>query len=318
MRRSIAAVAVLAAMLCIPGAAQAASTLPVVTTGAATAITSQSARVTGSVNPGGTATTDFFEYGTTKAYGAVTTGASPGAGTAKVSAAAIISGLAPATTYHYRLRAHNLHGTVFGADRTFKTKAQPLGLTLAAAPNPVALGAPAVLGGTLSGTGSAGHQVLLQSNPFPYTQGFAALGNAQVTNAQGAFAFALVGVPINTQYRVVVPDKPAVVSPIVTVGVAVLLKTRVSTQHPRARHKVHFSGTIRPGEDGARLAIQKQRGTQWVTVAGSVARHGGQTFSSYGVNVRIRHSGNYRVFVLVNDGRYVSATGRVVKIRLRR
>ena len=46
--------------------------LPAATTGAAESITTGSAAVTGTVNPGGEATTYQFEYGTTTSYGLTT------------------------------------------------------------------------------------------------------------------------------------------------------------------------------------------------------------------------------------------------------
>ena len=50
----------------------------------------------------------------------------------------------------------------------------------------------AVLAGTLSGTGNGGRQVVLQSNPWPYTQGFLNAGNPQVTNANGQYSFPIL------------------------------------------------------------------------------------------------------------------------------
>jgi hypothetical protein len=137
---------------------------------------------------------------------------------AKMQVAAPIAGLGPATAYHYRLVAQNAHGLTVGKDRSFKTRAQPLGVTLAASPNPVALGAATTLSGILTGTGNPNRAVVLQANPFPYTQGFADVANSQLTNAQGGFAFPLPSVALNTQFRVVMTDRPTVVSPIVTVG----------------------------------------------------------------------------------------------------
>ena len=60
-------------------------------------------------------------------------------------------------------------GTTVGGDRAFTTPKQPLGLALAATPNPVAFGAPSTLAGTLSGTGNAGRPIQLQQKPFPFT-----------------------------------------------------------------------------------------------------------------------------------------------------
>jgi hypothetical protein len=298
--------------LAIPAAAQAAGK-PVVTTGAAADVAQQTVTLTGTVAPNGAASTYFFQYGPTKLYGAVTpTGAAP----KKATVTAPVAGLAPATTYHYRLVAHNAHGTTTGKDRTFKTQPQPLGVTLAATPNPVPFGGGTTLGGTLTGTGNANRAVVLQSNPFPYTQGFANAANPQLTNAQGGFAFTLLSVPLNTQYRVLMTDKPAVVSPIVTVGVAVLVSTHVTRQRLRHGARLRFSGTLRPARDGAQFLIQKLHGATWRTIASGSTHHGGAGFSRYLKHVRIRHSGTFRVFMNVADGNYVANTGRTVKIHL--
>ena len=72
MRRLVLAVACAWAVLALSAAAAAAAGEPVVLTGNATAITSTSATVNGTVNPEGQATTYYFEYGTTTSYGSQT------------------------------------------------------------------------------------------------------------------------------------------------------------------------------------------------------------------------------------------------------
>ena len=126
------------------------------------------------MNPNEVETTYTFEYGTTRIYGTQVPSppASAGKGNRGVPVTADIGGLAPATTYHYRLVARNAKGVTRGADRTFRTQRQPLGLSLAATPNPVRPGGRTLIAGTLSGTGNGERQIVLQSNPFPYTQGF--------------------------------------------------------------------------------------------------------------------------------------------------
>src|SRR3954451_16032692 len=180
-----------------PGGALAAGK-PIVTTGAAADIAQQTVTLTGSVNPNGAATTYFFQYGTTSLYGAQTT---PTRATRNGKVTAPVAGLAPATTYHYRLVAQNSHGLTKGGDHSSKARRQPLGVVLAATSNPVGIGKPTILSGTLTGTGNAGRAVVLQANPFPYTQGFVNASNAQVTGPAGQFSFPLLSVPVNTQYR---------------------------------------------------------------------------------------------------------------------
>ena len=93
----------------------------VVTTGPAENFTTSSAKVTGTVNPGGAATAYHFEYGTTTSYGISTDPNDAGAGNADLGVSANLTGLTSQTTYHYRLVA----GGVNGQDRTFKTGPNP-------------------------------------------------------------------------------------------------------------------------------------------------------------------------------------------------
>jgi hypothetical protein len=318
MRTMKGAAAVALAMALVP--AQAASgAAPAVTTGGASAVSANGARVTGTVNPGGEPTGVYFEYGTTTRYGSRTADASAGAGTRARSVASTLGGLRPNTVYHYRLVASNPSGVRSGADRTFRTRRQPLGFQLAATPNPVTFRFPAAISGTLTGTGNANRPVALQVRPFPYTAGFANVGNPIVTNAAGQFAFPLLAPEATAQYRVRTTSGPNVTSPIVTLGVAVRVKTNVSRTRVRRGSRVRFSGTIRPARPGARYAIQKQRGDGgWVTVAGSITRTGGASFSGFSRRVRVRRGGRYRVFVQIVDGNLTSGIGRTVTIRTRR
>lgn len=305
---------VLALSLAVPAVAMGAVTKPSVATGGIANVTPSTVSLLGKVNPNGAATAYLFQYGPTSLYGATTPATAAGAGTAVVTALANVAGLAPATTYHYRLVASNAKGMTKGGDRSFKTKPQPLGLTLAATPNPVEFGKPTILAGALTGTGNAGRQVVLQSNPFPYTQGFLNTSNVQLTGPTGAFSFPLLSVALNTQYRVLIPTKPEIVSPIVSVGVAVRVSTSVSSTHVRRGQRVRFSGTVKPGKGGERIAVQKLKPSGWVTLAGTITHRASSTSSRYSKHVRISKSGTYRVFVAIADGSYVSSSGRSVKI----
>ena len=137
----------------------------------------------------------------------------------------------------------------------------------------------------------------------------------QLTNAQGQFAFPLLSVPLNTQFRVLIPDRPSVACPIVTVGVAVRVSMNVSATRVRTGRIVRFFGAVRPARPGAQFAVQNLRRGRWVTVAGGITHGSRGGVSRYAKRVRIRRGGRYRVFVRVVDGNYVSATGRAVTIR---
>jgi len=93
---------------------------PIVTTNPATNIGSFSARLNGSVDPHGLATTVYFQYGTTTSYGS-TTANQTRSGNTYQNVAASISGLAASSTYHFCIVASNSAGTVFGSDKSFTT-----------------------------------------------------------------------------------------------------------------------------------------------------------------------------------------------------
>jgi Tol biopolymer transport system component len=97
--------------------------LPTVSGGEASEITNSSARISGSVNPEGTATTYQFQYGTTTSYGSVepVSPQSVGSDSTPHEVSVQLTGLSLGTTYHYRLVATGANGTSYGQDRNFKT-----------------------------------------------------------------------------------------------------------------------------------------------------------------------------------------------------
>jgi hypothetical protein len=314
------ATVLIAAGLLVPTAATAAPARPDVTTGPVANKGQTSVTLTGRVNPNELDTTYTFEYGTTRVYGAQAPAppAAVGSGNRFRAVAVDIGNLAPATTYHYRLVARNSKGVRRGADRTFKTQRQPLGLTLGATPNPVAPGGNTTIAGTLSGTGNGGRQIVLQSNPFPFTQGFQNASNVQLTNADGTFAFPVLGLALNMQYRVVLPNQQQVQSPIVTVGVApkVTVKTRRVRKTARGAI-IRFRGRVTPAHDGTQVAIQKLKRGNWVTIQGTITKHHSSAYSRYRKAVRLRRGGTFRVYVGVADGDHVASVSRSVKLRVR-
>ena len=102
--------------------------LPSATTNVATAIGPNGATLNGAVTSNDGVTTVTFEYGLTTSYGTTGTASqSPLAFDAAAAAvSAVISGLAQSTTYHFRVKAQNSAGTVYGADRTFTTSGPPV------------------------------------------------------------------------------------------------------------------------------------------------------------------------------------------------
>ena len=94
---------------------------PVVTTGSAYWTYQTQALVQGTLNARNAATTYWFEYGSTAAYGSETGELPLDGGVKAVPVYGNIFGLSSQTTYHFRLVAQNDFGTTYGADRSFTT-----------------------------------------------------------------------------------------------------------------------------------------------------------------------------------------------------
>jgi len=105
----------------LPSATATASTLGVTTVGASTAT------VRGAVNPNGSSTTVWFEYGTSPTLSPCDNSStqSAGAGTSELELTAGLSGLSSGTTYYYRVVARNGCGTTRGSILTFSSSTPP-------------------------------------------------------------------------------------------------------------------------------------------------------------------------------------------------
>ncbi len=127
---------------------------PSATTNAATGVTSTGATLRGTVSANGYSTTVTFEYGLTTIYGTTVTAIESPVSTASASVSYVLTGLSPATTYHYRVSAINAGGgPINGSDVVFTT--------LKANQNPLTINDPGTLtygGGsvTLTTTGGSG------------------------------------------------------------------------------------------------------------------------------------------------------------------
>jgi hypothetical protein len=94
-------------------------------TGAASAVTTSSATVSGSVNPQGASVNVSFQFGTTNAYGQSTPAQKTGPDNTSDAFSAPLSGLPAGTTIHYRAVATTDFGTLVGADQTLTTTTPP-------------------------------------------------------------------------------------------------------------------------------------------------------------------------------------------------
>ncbi len=101
--------------------------LPLVTTGAASAVTQRTATLGATVNPGGGAIGEcWVEYGPTTSYGSTAPCLQdPGSDTNPVAVSASAGALAANRAYHYRAFARNPAGAGYGDDATFTTLPDP-------------------------------------------------------------------------------------------------------------------------------------------------------------------------------------------------
>jgi hypothetical protein len=95
---------------------------PIPETLAATALTTTSATLNGSVNANGNATTVLFEYGLTNSYGnSIIAAQSPLNGGVYSEVSANITGLTPGAIYHYRVISTDSSRAAHSADSSFVT-----------------------------------------------------------------------------------------------------------------------------------------------------------------------------------------------------
>ena len=159
-------------------------TLPTATTLAPGSVATTSAELKGYVNPNGSSSTVYFEYGTTTGYGSQTP--SGGIGTTAMNISTTVYGLTPGTTYHYRIVASNSGGTTRGADQPFTTQGQNYTVSVIASPSG---------GGTYTGDGSfpsgSSRTVTATANPnytfVNWTE------NGSVVSPSASYTFTLTG-----------------------------------------------------------------------------------------------------------------------------
>ena len=133
---------------------------PLAETLAATAVSTTSATLNGTVNPNGNTATAQFEYGPDTNYGAtIPLVLTPNDDLAEHPFHSTLSGLIPATTYHYRIVSSNSAGTTAGQDATFTTPnqaeitvEQPAGVPLGDGTSTVDIGSAVAGGGSVSKT----------------------------------------------------------------------------------------------------------------------------------------------------------------------
>jgi hypothetical protein len=300
------------------GAASASKTSPpTASTGGYGTVTLESAVVTGSTYPNNQTTSFYFQYGRSEAYEAQTPVTVAGAGTATLHVKATITKLLPDTIYYYRMVALNGSGTTYGAVRQFATKKVPLTFKLSLPyPRVQRYRRGFTVTGVLSGSGSAGHQFVLEATPFPYTHGFKPITPVRLTDANGFFSVSLPGLLENTELRIAalepLPGHPVFSHPeLVPVAPVVTLHVGPATKPGFAR----LYGTIEPAPALALVSFEMFAPHHKLEYVGKLVINGRPgRLDRFSRLVRIRHAGLYRVGVRTPGGAQVSGYSRLLSI----
>ncbi len=97
---------------------------PTISTDPASQVTATTATLNGTVNPNGAPASAWFEWGVNTNFGTVTSTQTIGSGAALLQISQDLSGLLPASTYHFRIAASNDFTVAYGTDATFTTTNQ--------------------------------------------------------------------------------------------------------------------------------------------------------------------------------------------------
>jgi hypothetical protein len=275
---------------------------PRVVTAGVTQVRGTSGQLEGTVNPEGLETTYYFQYGPTEAYGSVTRTTAVGSGTTAVKVGQPVTGLLAG--FHYRIVATNAAGVALGAPRVFAPKQLGGTIEVPKEPQVAVYGTPLLVTGRITGAGSAGRKVVLQSSGYPYLEPFVTVSPPATTNATGAFSFRVTNLLRSAQMRVSSLDLRPLYSSLIHVRVAVKVTFHA---RPSARAGlVRLYGTVSPALSGAVVHFQvskpvrpgkSERETAFGTQFSTKVSHGTHSFSRFSMVVRLRRTGNYRALV---------------------
>ena len=258
--------------------------LPNVQTGAAQSVGTSTATLTGGINPLGHSTTWWFEYGTTTAYGSRTASKGAGSGTSGAIVIAAVSGLVPATTYHFRLVGSSTVGKAFGADGIFTTSAA---VTIVQMTREVVSGRYVTLSGSV-GSRQAGVNVTLLAQEFGASS-FTTVGTV-LTGGGGGWTY-LAKPTIRTAYEASAEggtSASVVVGVHPSVTLHLISKARFST---RVVARNSFAGHF--------VQLQRLSGTRWVTI--KRARLNASSLAMFRVSLLPRGSSTIRIAMSVNQ-----------------
>jgi hypothetical protein len=168
----------------------------------------------------------------------------------------------------------------------------PHQLSIAAKPNPVVFGKTVTISGKLTGTDSAGEDVTLREDPFPFDK----FGHptSTTTAADGTYKFS-VKPTVNTKYQATAKSKSPATSPVLTVLVAARVGFVVGDLTPKVGQVVTFKGRVYPPHDGQAVLLQRRNPNGWHTVATIPLVHATDTYSYYSRKRKVTRDGTFRV-----------------------
>jgi hypothetical protein len=285
-------------------------------------VTIDSAVLTANLDANRSATTYYFEYGTTTGYGSRTPDRAGGDAADPVPVSEPLTGLRAARRYHWRLVATNAAGTTRGSDRTFTTARLPSSLSLSLSPRTPRWGRPVTLGGRVRGAGVNKTPIALEAQRFPFDAGFTEIDTTRAGD-DGGYLFSVDHVWTTTRYRAVTRTQVPTVSPVVTAFTRVVAGARA--RH-RSRRRARVEGSILPAVTG-KVSLQRRvlrakrrpRGRRWTFVRRVSVEPTDELRSRYRFNLRrARKTRRYRVKATPDaGGAYVRGTSRTVKVKKR-
>ena len=278
---------------------------PIVTSGAAREVTTGSAILSGTVDPGGLPTIVSFDYGTSTKYGSQTpVVVLNGFGRRTVRIA--VTGLSPYTKYSYRLVAGNTKGTARGSARTLTTPRAPASVVLTRTPSAVEWGGLASVVGRVDGAGVGKIGVRVERMDFPFTGMSTKDGTAL---ADGTFLVTVGPLWVTSRLRVVTRSTVAAASPTVTCWPAAV-GLRVVHAHARGLHR-----DAQPGWRATVAAVpQRRRGSLRGSRAAVTVRNVSTSIFRARI-ARTKRAAVYRAVVTPHDnGAHASGTTRTLRV----
>jgi len=289
------------------------SATPVVTTGQASAVSTASASLSGTVQPQGLSTSYYFEYGTSAtSLGSHTTSVNVGSGTGSVPATATVTGLTAGQTYYFALVATNSSGTADGALALFTTSA---------ASASAATGAASAIGSTTATlSGSVNPGTLDTSEHFQYGTSAAKLDSStskfDVGSGSGSVSVTatLHSLKPDTTYwfRLVASNSSGTsygVEETFTTSAAAKPTVDTGSASAALTTSVTLAGTVNPEGSDAKYWFEYGTSSSYGSKTAAVSAGAGTTASEVTATVKGLQPDTEYLFRLVATNRFGTSTG---------